>query len=117
MIKDYFKRRAGRDYAASRGEYLNGIVLAAYLGFRFIDAREVILFDAHGNFDAERTNDVCRERLKNVPRAVIPGFYGAMPDGSIKTFSRGGSDITGSIISRAVPAAWPAIPAWWTIRK
>ena len=104
LIKDLFKRRAGRDYAASRGEYLNGIVLAAYLGYRFIDAREVILFDAHGNFDTERTNDVARERLKSVERAVIPGFYGAMPDGSIKTFSRGASDITGSIISRAVHA-------------
>ncbi len=104
LIGDYFKRQAGRDYAASRGEYLNGKLLAAYLGFRFIDAAEVILFDAHGNFDEERTNEVCRERLKNVEYAVIPGFYGAMPDGSIKTFSRGGSDITGSIVSRAVHA-------------
>ena len=104
VIEDFFRRRAGRDYAASRGEYLNGIVLANYLGCKFIDAREVILFDAHGNFDAELTNDVCRERLRNVGQAVIPGFYGAMPDGSIKTFSRGGSDITGSIISRAVRA-------------
>ena len=104
VIEDYFRRRAGRDYAASRGEYLNGIVLANYLGCRFIDAKEVILFDAHGNFDAGLTNDVCRERLRNVGTAVIPGFYGAMPDGSIKTFSRGGSDITGSIISRAVRA-------------
>ena len=104
LIKDYFLRQAGRDYAASRGEYLNGKVLAAYLGFRFIDAAEVILFDSHGNFDSERTNEVCRERLKNVEYAVIPGFYGSMPDGSIKTFSRGGSDITGSIVSRAVRA-------------
>ena len=104
LIGDYFRRQAGRDYAASRGEYLNGKLLAAYLGFRFIDAAEVILFDAHGNFDEERTNEVCRERLKNVEYAVIPGFYGAMPDGSIKTFSRGGSDITGSIVSRAVHA-------------
>ena len=104
VIEDYFRRRAGRDYAASRGEYLNAIVLAKYLGYRFIDAKDVILFDAHGNFDAERTNDVCRERLKGIPHAVIPGFYGAMPDGSIRTFSRGGSDITGSIISRAVHA-------------
>ena len=74
VIEDYFRRRAGRDYAASRGEYLNAIVLAKYLGYRFIDAKDVILFDAHGNFDAERTNDVCRERLKGIPHAVIPGF-------------------------------------------
>lgn len=104
VIRDYFKRRAGRDYAASRGEYLNGRLLAAYLGYKFIDAKDVILFDQHGNFDPERTNAVCHERLKSVDRAVIPGFYGSMPDGSIKTFSRGGSDITGSIISRAVRA-------------
>ena len=104
VIRDYFKRRAGRDYAASRGEYLNGLVLANYLGFRFIDAKDVILFDSRGNFDAESTDAVLHERLRNLDNAVIPGFYGAMPDGSIKTFSRGGSDITGSIIARAVRA-------------
>ena len=104
VIRDYFLRQAGRDYAASRGEYLNGIVIANYLGFKFIDAAEVILFDEKGNFDAEHTNDVLRQRLKNMENAVIPGFYGAMPDGSIKTFSRGGSDITGSIVARAARA-------------
>ncbi len=104
VIHDYFLRQAGRDYAASRGEYLNGIVMAAYLGYKFIDAADVILFDEKGNFDSETTNDVIRQRLKNMENAVIPGFYGAMPDGSIKTFSRGGSDITGSIVARAVRA-------------
>jgi len=104
LIGDLFRRQAGRDYAASRGEYLNGRVLACYLGYKFVDAAEIILFDHRGNFDAERTNDVCRERLRNMDNAVIPGFYGAMPDGSIRTFSRGGSDITGSIVSRAVRA-------------
>ncbi len=104
VISDYFMRQAGRDYAASRGEYLNGKLLAAYLGFKFIDAADIILFDSHGNFDAERTNDVCHARLQTTDKAVIPGFYGSMPDGSIKTFSRGGSDITGSIIARAVRA-------------
>ena len=104
VIHDYFLRQAGRDYAASRGEYLNGIIMAAYLGYKFIDAADVILFDEKGNFDGEATNDVMRQRLKNMENAVIPGFYGAMPDGSIKTFSRGGSDITGSIVARAVRA-------------
>ncbi len=104
IIEDYFKRQAGRDYAASRGECLNGRVLAEYLGFRFIDAADVILFDESGNFNAEETHQLLRERLKNVEAAVIPGFYGAMPDGSIKTFSRGGSDVTGSIVARAVRA-------------
>lgn len=104
VIKDYFLRQAGRDYAASRGEYLNGIVLAQYLGYKFMDAAEVVLFDDKGNFDSEATNTVMKQRLKNAENVVIPGFYGAMPDGSIKTFSRGGSDITGSIVARAVRA-------------
>ena len=104
VIRDHFMRQAGRDYAASRGEYLNGIVIATYLGFKFIDAAEVIKFDEKGNFDGEHTNAVLSARLKNMENAVIPGFYGAMPDGSIKTFSRGGSDITGSIVARAVRA-------------
>lgn len=104
VIHDYFLRQAGRDYAASRGEYLNGIIMAAYLGYKFIDAADVILFDEKGNFDDKTTNEVMRQRLKNMENAVIPGFYGAMPDGSIKTFSRGGSDITGSIVARAVRA-------------
>ena len=104
LIKDHFMRQAGRDYAASRGEYLNGKVLAAYLGFRFIDAAEVICFTENGSFDSEKTHEILRERLKTLEQAVIPGFYGAMPDGSIKTFSRGGSDVTGSIVARAVRA-------------
>ncbi len=104
VITDLFRRQAGRDYAASRGEYLNGIVLANYLGYRFVDAADVIFFDEKGNFDSQQTHQVLRERLKTIESAVIPGFYGAMPDGSIKTFSRGGSDITGSIVARAVRA-------------
>ena len=104
VIKDHFLRQAGREYAASRGEYLNGLVMARCLNFKFIDAAEVICFDEKGNFDSEKTHEILKERLANVDYAVIPGFYGAMPDGSIKTFSRGGSDITGSIVARAVRA-------------
>ena len=95
---------ASVDYAASRGEYLNGIVLAAYLGWKFIDAAEVIFFDAEGRFDAEKTQEVLSARLAQNKYAVIPGFYGSNVDGTIKTFSRGGSDITGSIVARAVNA-------------
>lgn len=104
IIRDNFAQKAGRDYAASRGEYLNGIIMAEYLGYEFIDAAEVIFFDAEGKFDGEKTNDVLSERLSKVERAVIPGFYGSMPDGKIKTFSRGGSDVTGSIVAKAVKA-------------
>lgn len=104
VIKEQFEAHSGSDYAASRGEYLNGLVMSAYLGFPFIDAAEVVCFDEDGVFEPERTNTVMKERLAGMETAVIPGFYGAMPDGSIKTFSRGGSDITGSIVARAVHA-------------
>lgn len=104
-ISENFKSRAGADYAASRGEYLNGIIMANYLGYEFVDPAEAIFFDEEGKFDADRTNKALAERLRGVECGVIPGFYGAMPDGSIKTFSRGGSDITGSIVARAVRAS------------
>ena len=104
VIAEQFLKKAGRDYAASRGEYLNGIVMSSYLGITFIDAAEVIFFDEDGNFMTEKTDKVLSERLAKIERAVIPGFYGAKEDGTIKTFSRGGSDITGSIVSRAVRA-------------
>ena len=101
IIRENFGKKIGRDYAASRGEYLNGIIMAKYLGYEFIDAAEVILFDEEGHFDGDKTNKGLSKRLKTVERAVIPGFYGAMPDGTIKTFSRGGSDLTGSIVAKA----------------
>ena len=92
------------DYAASRGEYLNGIILAEYLGWEFIDAAEVIFFDANHRFDSERTQEVLSARLAGTRYAVIPGFYGSNPDGTIRTFSRGGSDVTGAIVARAAGA-------------
>lgn len=103
-IRENFTRKIGRDYAASRGEYLNGMVMAAYLGYEFIDAAEVIFFKADGSFDSKKTDKILSERLKDCERAVIPGFYGSMPDRKIKTFSRGGSDVTGSIVARAIHA-------------
>jgi len=104
VIEKDFKAKAGENYAASRGEFLNGKIMAAYLGYEFIDAAEVIRFKENGDFDAEVTNQILKERLANVERAVIPGFYGAYENGVVKTFSRGGSDITGSIVARAIKA-------------
>ena len=103
-IEENFLAKAGRDYAASRGEYLNGMVMAEFLGYEFIDAAEVVFFDDNGVFDAETTDRELAERLEHVERAVIPGFYGARHDGTVKTFSRGGSDVTGSIVARAIHA-------------
>ncbi len=103
-VKNAMMHSAGRDYAASRGEYLNGLILSKYLGYSFIDAENVIFFKDNGSFDEEKTNKVLAEELTQYERAVIPGFYGVMPNGTIKTFSRGGSDITGSIVARAAEA-------------
>ena len=103
-IHKQFQEKAGENYAASRGEYLNSIIMAAFLGYEFIDAAQVIRFDENGDFDPEVTNQILGERLKGMEQAVIPGFYGAFADGRVKTFSRGGSDITGSIVARAVRA-------------
>ncbi|MCM1227730.1 MAG: aspartate kinase [Clostridium sp.] len=104
IIKKNITEKAGGEYAASRGEYLNGIIIAKLLGYEFIDAAEVIVFDKDGSFNNEKTQPKLRERLKNVSSAVIPGFYGADESGIVRTFSRGGSDITGSIIASAVKA-------------
>lgn len=103
-IEENFVNGAGRDYAASRGEYLNGIIMSHYLGFPFVDAADVICFDEDGNFLSEKTNDELKAHLEPMKQAVIPGFYGARPDGTIVTFSRGGSDITGSLVARALLA-------------
>ena len=103
-IKSNISNKFGSDYAASRGEYLNSKIMARYLGYEFIDAADVIFFKEDGRFDEEKTNAVLKGLLKTHERAVIPGFYGSKPDGTIKTFSRGGSDITGSIVARACDA-------------
>ena len=95
---------AGADYAASRGEYLNGILLADYLGWDFVDPQQGIFFDEEGGLDSDMTQEKLSVLLAGHERAVVPGFYGANPDGSIRTFSRGGSDITGSIVAKAVHA-------------
>ncbi|MGI6192096.1 MAG: aspartate kinase [Christensenellales bacterium] len=102
IIRREIANGATADYAASRGEYLNGILLSAYLGFEFVDAKDLVKFDENGVFLAEYTNEIAAEALKSKKSAVIPGFYGSMPNGEIKTFSRGGSDISGAIIARCV---------------
>lgn len=104
VIAENFTAKAGVDYAASRGEYLNGKIMAAYLGYQFIDSAAVIRFDDDGSFDADLTNKMMAECLAQYENAVVPGFYGAYADGRVKTFSRGGSDITGSIVARALKA-------------
>lgn len=103
-IRKNFTDKAGQNYAASRGEFLNGKIMAAYLGFDFVDAADVVRFDNDGIFDADTTNTLLSEKLGKMHTAVIPGFYGAKENGEVVTFSRGGSDITGSLVALAVGA-------------
>ena len=98
-------RESDPDYAASRGEFFSGIILSEYLGWPFIDAADVIRFDRMGAYASESTNEALSEMLKKYDHAVIPGFYGSMPTGKIKTFARGGSDISGAIVARAAGAS------------
>ena len=116
VIRQNFADKIGKDYAASRGEYLNGKLLSAYLGFEFVDAKEVIFFDEHGNCDLAKTQKTMSDRLAGIEYAVIPGFYGCGFDGAVKTFSRGGSDITGSLVASAIHADmyenWTDVPGF-----
>jgi aspartate kinase len=103
-IKYEISNGASADYTASRGEFLNGLILSSYLDIEFIDAKDIICFDEFGSYDSECTIARSKKRLEGIERAVIPGFYGSTPDGQIKTFSRGGSDITGAIVAGVLGA-------------
>jgi len=105
IIKDKLEKgEATADYLASRGEYLNAILAAKLLGYDFVDTDKMIKFSAKGRLLAEETNEALAAELAKHERAVLPGFYGSTPDGKIKTFSRGGSDITGALVARAAGA-------------
>ena len=103
-ITKKLKAEPEKDYAASRGEFLNGKIMAKYLDAEFIDAAEVIFFNEEGNLNDYKTDKTLSARLEKCDRAVIPGFYGLGKNGRIKTFSRGGSDVTGSIVAKAAKA-------------
>ena len=103
-IKENLEKGTTADYVASRGEYLNAILIAAYLGYDFVDSAPLINFNEKGKLLAEETDQALKAELAKHERAVLPGFYGSTPDGNIKTFSRGGSDITGSLVARALEA-------------
>ena len=104
-IKKNIEEGASVDYIASRGEYLNAKIIAAYLGFDFIDAQAIIKFNDKGKLMEDLTNDLIGKKLQEHDRAVIPGFYGErLEKGTVKTFSRGGSDITGALVARATGA-------------
>lgn len=103
-IRENLKQNPSADYIASRGEYLNAVLVAAFLGYDFVDTKDLIKFDAKGKLMMPETDEAIRAELTKHERAVLPGFYGSLPDGSVKTFSRGGSDITGALVARAMAA-------------
>ena len=104
-IKGNLEKGCSEDYIVSRGEYLSAILVAAYLDFDFVDTQPLIFFDKRGRLMAEETNAALAEELAKHERAVIPGFYGSSKEtGEVKVFSRGGSDVTGSVVARAVQA-------------
>ena len=103
-IRENLKQNPSADYIASRGEYLNAVLVAAFLGYDFVDTKDLIKFDAKGKLMMPETDEAIRAELAKHERAVLPGFYGSLPDGSVKTFSRGGSDITGALVARAMAA-------------
>lgn len=115
-IREKLESGASADYIASRGEYLSAVLTAAYLGYDFVDAAGLVQFDEKGRFLDQATNEALAKALAEHERAVIPGFFGTYPDGSIKTFSRGGSDITGSLVAKAVKAEiyenWTDVPGF-----
>lgn len=103
-IRENLKQNPSADYIASRGEYLNAVLVAAFLGYDFVDTKDLIKFDAKGKLMMPESDEAIRAELAKHERAVLPGFYGSLPDGSVKTFSRGGSDITGALVARAMAA-------------
>lgn len=103
-IRENLRHNPSADYIASRGEFLSAVLTAAFLGFDFVDTAPLIKFDSRGKIMMEETDQALREELLKHEKAVLPGFYGSTPDGKIKTFSRGGSDITGALVARALKA-------------
>ena len=103
--KKAIEEEKSADFAASRGEYLSGRIMAALLNIPFIDARDVIKFDASGKLESARSFELLARALSGKPKALVTGFYGEGADGKVKTFSRGGSDISGAIVARAAGAA------------
>ncbi|MBQ7561770.1 MAG: hypothetical protein IJS99_08060 [Synergistaceae bacterium] len=103
LRKNLISGKSG-DYIGSRGEYITGRILAKFLGWEFVDASELIFFHEDGTLDKGKTFTTARNRLQSLEHAVIPSFYGIMPDGNIKTFQRGDGDSSGAIVASAVNA-------------
>ncbi|MDH6367097.1 MULTISPECIES: aspartate kinase [Breznakia] len=92
------------DYLVSRGEYLTGLLMAEYLDYHFVDAKDIVFFNYDGSIDYPKIKQAFEELVVEYPKLVIPGFYGSLPDGTIRIMSRGGGDVSGSIMANVVDA-------------
>ena len=104
QIEDKFSKNIDEEYLVSRGEYLAAKLMASFLGYTFVDAKDLIFFDYDGKINENKTYEALQLILKTTKKIVVPGFYGAYPDGKIHLLSRGGSDVTGSILAKASSA-------------
>ena len=104
VLEKELNKQISIDYLVSRGEYLTAKLMADYLNYSFVDAKDVVKFNYDGSVNQEQTYELLSKAYKESPKLVIPGFYGAYPDGNVKVFSRGGSDISGALVSRALKA-------------
>ena len=102
FVFDEIKNSRDKEFIVSRGEYLNAKLLSRYLGYDFIDAKDIIIFDDEGQVDLEKSREAIRNHIVENQKAVVPGFYGSDKNGDIVTFTRGGSDYTGSLIAYAL---------------
>jgi aspartate kinase len=104
-LKKTLNKNSSEDFLASRGEYFSAKLMSAYLGFKFVDAAEVIVFNYDGTVNYDKTEENAKLKISDGENIVVPGFYGAYPNGEIKVFSRGGSDVTGAIMARSLKAS------------
>ena len=104
-IKNKLRQFYDESYLVSRGEYLSAKLMSEYLGYEFVDASKLFVFDYHGKIDLKKTNANINYYIKPHHKVVVPGFYGINPDGSIKLFSRGGSDVTGALLAAGLKAS------------
>ena len=103
-IESHFSKNIDEEYLVSRGEYLAAKMMAKYLGYKFVDAKDIICFNFDGSINEELIKEKVQEVIKFNKKIVVPGFYGAYPDGNIHLLSRGGSDVTGSILASSTEA-------------
>ena len=103
-LKSKLNKNTNQDFLVSRGEYITAKLMSEYLGYTFVDAKDLIFFNYDGTFNMAKIKEATKEAYEKYGKIIVPGFYGSLPDGNIKLLSRGGSDITGSLLAAAVNA-------------